>query len=357
MEMGDVPAFVGGERAGNGSSADQSGVSWGGLSGGSEDLLEGNYGGGEEPGYGVRGGGGVWAAERFRALGAEIGNRFSTLPEAFSDHAAEQRRQFQEYGLADKLSYALELPVSVLRWGTIPTVIEETYNRGLLCVATTGSWLFMLGYFNGWTLANIDTVEWLVVAVGAPLIFVAMVCATENVRAPRLSFGTSSPVGAWAISLFGFVVAACWIDTLANELVGVLDTIGTLAHFSRSMLGLTILAWGNSIGDVKTNLAMARRGLGNMAITACIAGPLFNLLMGLGAGVIANCSREGTDFLEAKLTTDILVGIVLICTNCAAMIIAGAYRRGRIPRKFGYLSLALYLLYLVLSALHILKIL
>ena len=304
----------------------------------------------------MAGGGGranVW--ELLRALLKEARDRFSTLPEAFGDHAAEQRRQFREYGLVDRLAFVLELPLSALRWATISTVIEETYNRGLLCLSAAGSWLFMLGYLTGWTGAGVGLAGWLAVGAGAPLMLVALVCSTENTRPPRMSLGTSSPVGAWAISLAGFVVAACWIDTLASELVGVLDTVGTLAHFSRSILGLTILAWGNSIGDVKTNLAMARRGLGNMAITACVAGPLFNLLMGLGAGVISNCSMEGTAFMEAKLPTDILVGVVLICTNCAAMIAAGAYGRGRIPRKFGYLSLALYLLYLVLSALHIFK--
>ena len=359
VEMGGVPA---GEPDGGGgpspqdSSADQSGTSWGGLSEVSEDLLEG--GGEPGAGYGWRGGGGranVW--ELLRALLEEARDRFSTLPEAFDDHAAEQRRQFREYGLVDRLAFVLELPLSALRWATIPTVIEETYNRGLLCLSAAGSWLFMLGYLTGWTGAGVGLAGWLAVGAGAPLMLVALVCSTENARPPRMSLGTSSPVGAWAISLAGFVVAACWIDTLASELVGVLDTVGTLAHFSRSILGLTILAWGNSIGDVKTNLAMARRGLGNMAITACVAGPLFNLLMGLGAGVISNCSMEGTAFMEAKLPTDILVGVVLICTNCAAMIAAGAYGRGRIPRKFGYLSLALYLLYLVLSALHIFKIL
>jgi len=361
VEMGGVPAGApdGGGGAGpstQGSSADESGASWGGLSGVSEDLLEG----GREPGggYGLQGeGGGANVPKLLRALLEEARDRFSTLPEAFGDHAAEQRRQFQEYGLIDRLAFVLELPLTALRWATIPTVIEETYNRGLLCLSAAGSWLFMLGYLTDWTGAGVGSAGWLAVGVGAPLTLVALVCATENSRPPRLSLGTSNPLGAWAISLVGFVVAACWIDTLASELVGVLDTIGTLAHFSRSILGLTILAWGNSIGDVKTNLAMARRGLGNMAITACVAGPLFNLLMGLGAGVLANCSREGTDFLEVGLPTDILVGIVLICTNCAAMIAAGAYGRGRIPRKFGYLSLALYLLYLVLSALHIVKIL
>ena len=47
------------------------------------------------------------------------------------------------------------------------------------------------------------------------------------------------------------------------------------------VLGLTVLAWGNSIGDFSTNMAMARKGLANMALTACYAGPVFNLLVRL----------------------------------------------------------------------------
>lgn len=46
------------------------------------------------------------------------------------------------------------------------------------------------------------------------------------------------------------------------------------------VLGLTVLAWGNSIGDFSTNMAMAKKGLANMALTACYAGPVFNLLVG-----------------------------------------------------------------------------
>ena len=45
-----------------------------------------------------------------------------------------------------------------------------------------------------------------------------------------------------------------------------------------------MLAWGNSIGDLSTNMAMARKGLANMAMTACFAGPVFNMLVGLGLG-------------------------------------------------------------------------
>jgi len=37
-------------------------------------------------------------------------------------------------------------------------------------------------------------------------------------------------------------------------------------------LGLTILAWGNSVGDTITNASVAKRGLAKMAITGCFAG-------------------------------------------------------------------------------------
>ena len=54
-------------------------------------------------------------------------------------------------------------------------------------------------------------------------------------------------------------------------------------HACVQVLGLTVLAWGNSVGDMSTNMAMARKGLANMAMTACYAGPVFNLLVGTSA--------------------------------------------------------------------------
>jgi solute carrier family 24 (sodium/potassium/calcium exchanger), member 6 len=43
-----------------------------------------------------------------------------------------------------------------------------------------------------------------------------------------------------------------------------------------------VLAWGNSSGDLVTNLAVSRAGYPNMALAGCFGGPLFNLLIGLG---------------------------------------------------------------------------
>ncbi|CAG2170110.1 unnamed protein product [Oppiella nova] len=50
---------------------------------------------------------------------------------------------------------------------------------------------------------------------------------------------------------------------------------------SDAILGLIILAWGNSL-DLISDLSMARRGYPGIGISACFGGPLLNLLLGLG---------------------------------------------------------------------------
>merc|ERR1711865_1253900 len=56
---------------------------------------------------------------------------------------------------------------------------------------------------------------------------------------------------------------------------------------------LTVLAWGNSIGDLVADLSVARAGSPNMAVTACFAGPLFNMLVGLGVSFFVQCAATG----------------------------------------------------------------
>ena len=61
-----------------------------------------------------------------------------------------------------------------------------------------------------------------------------------------------------------------------------LQLLGYISGIAPAYLGLTLLALGNSIGDLVADLAIAKMGLGELAITGCVAGPLFNLLAGLG---------------------------------------------------------------------------
>jgi Ca2+/Na+ antiporter len=57
------------------------------------------------------------------------------------------------------------------------------------------------------------------------------------------------------------------------------------------VLALTIIAWGNGLGDMSSDVAMTKRGFGEMAITATVAGPLFNILVGLGTAQVTSLLR------------------------------------------------------------------
>jgi solute carrier family 24 (sodium/potassium/calcium exchanger), member 6 len=73
-----------------------------------------------------------------------------------------------------------------------------------------------------------------------------------------------------------------WIYFFANVIVDLLVLFGIMTDVSASMLGLTVLSWGNSVGDAIASISISKRGFGEMAMTGCVAGPVFNLLLGLG---------------------------------------------------------------------------
>lgn len=84
------------------------------------------------------------------------------------------------------------------------------------------------------------------------------------------------------LALLGFVVSIAWIATLAAEVVSILKTIGVIMKISDSVLGLTVFAFGNSIGDLVANITIAKLGYPLMALGACFGGPMLNILIGIG---------------------------------------------------------------------------
>lgn len=80
----------------------------------------------------------------------------------------------------------------------------------------------------------------------------------------------------------GFVVSIAWISTIASQVVGALKALAVICNMSHAIMGLTIFAVGNSLGDLVADITVAKLGYPVMALSACFGGPMLNILLGIG---------------------------------------------------------------------------
>jgi sodium/potassium/calcium exchanger 6 len=133
------------------------------------------------------------------------------------------------------------------------------------------------------------------------------------------------------LSLLGFLVAISWIATIATEVVSLLKTIGVILNISDSLLGLTIFAVGNSLGDLVADITVAKLGYPVMALSACFGGPMLNILLGIGLGglyMTINGRNAGHNEAVASVGTavqvlpyEIAISKVLVISGASLLVI------------------------------------
>ena len=89
-----------------------------------------------------------------------------------------------------------------------------------------------------------------------------------------------------------------------------------------------------------------------MAMTACFATPVFNMLLGLGVGFLFLLKSD--DHTGAAAPVELGLGIAVafgfLAPNCACLLAFGALTRDhRVPREYGFGALAMYAAYLAAS--------
>ncbi|BDA43166.1 probable mitochondrial sodium/calcium exchanger protein [Coccomyxa sp. Obi] len=250
-------------------------------------------------------------------------------------------------GVLERIASIAEWPLLVLRRATVPIVEQEFYSRPWFLTSLVFGPPAAMYYLQlGWVPMGI--------ALGAGCVASALAAwATKSAKEtpPAWRLGLSFPIGSAIIAAVGFVLAAMWIDTIATELVSMLEYLGLLSGISHTVLGLTVLAWGNSVGDMSTNMAMARKGLANMAMTACYAGPVFNLLVGAALGFIRLLASKGLASVQVQITENVVASCVCIIVMCVGVIGVGLTNKYHLPAKFGLLLIGMYIAYLTVSIL------
>ncbi|KAK6589337.1 sodium calcium cation exchanger having 12 transmembrane domains and signal peptide [Cryptosporidium xiaoi] len=93
--------------------------------------------------------------------------------------------------------------------------------------------------------------------------------------------------------LFGIIMSIYWNGVLVNELVECIRVIGLTLGIKPAILGLTIVAMGNSIADLFANVAVSRAGHAHMGLAGCYGACVFLLLFGFGSSVFVRTIQLG----------------------------------------------------------------
>lgn len=149
----------------------------------------------------------------------------------------------------------------------------------------------------------------------------------------------------YIFSFLGFVTSISWISIFATEIIGVLKAISIIYHLSDAILGITIFALGNSIGDFISNLTIATMGMPIMAFGACFGGPLLSLSsLGL-SGILTN---KTDNFGDLKISIEysrtlIIISIALIL-NIIVLLILTTRNDWFLDRKIGFVLIGNWIL-------------
>lgn len=145
----------------------------------------------------------------------------------------------------------------------------------------------------------------------------------------------------------------CWAASAALTCiatVGLLLSLGLFLGVSNTILGLTVLAWGNSLGDLVADVTVAKEGLPAMAIAGCFAGPMFNMLMGLGLSTTIATLRVGSISLGADSSTVNLSFFMLLLSLVSSMVVV-PLSGFRFTRPYGIVMIIAYFAFLTVTIL------
>lgn len=231
----------------------------------------------------------------------------------FLKKGVESEESWEEMSWIKKVIYiCIDAPLDFIRRLTIPPADSEMWNRRIAAVVPFFSvfWVFittgMINFYDAPPIA-------FYVAEGVALIVSIIICfVTPLNHGPRR--------GMIVFAVFAFLLSILWIWFFANIIIDLLGVLGLIMGFKPIFLVLTLLAWGNSVGDLMANSAVAKKGFARMAMTGCFAGPLFNLLIGLGAILILS-AINGINTEGEKLTNDITLLIAISCELVQLIII------------------------------------
>ena len=153
----------------------------------------------------------------------------------------------------------------VCQRATCPLVEEKTWNVWWSALGLVFAPQLLFFVLDGWKmhLGWVWAIAILALGVTSALEFLWCTASQKELPTGRLK---------GVFIALAFVMSCVWTYLIANEVVGMLTVLGVVCRVSDAIMGVTLLAWGNGLGDLFCDVALAREGHPRMAAAGCFGG-------------------------------------------------------------------------------------
>ncbi|XP_017586087.1 PREDICTED: sodium/potassium/calcium exchanger 2 isoform X2 [Corvus brachyrhynchos] len=149
------------------------------------------------------------------------------------------------------------------------------------------------------------------------------------------------------ITFFGSI---SWIAFFSYLMVWWAHQVGETIGITEEIMGLTILAAGTSIPDLITSVIVARKGLGDMAVSSSVGSNIFDITVGLPLPWLLYAVVNS--FTPVTVSSNgLFCAIVLLFIMLLFVILSIASCKWRMNKILGFLMFGLYFVFLIVSVL------
>ncbi|KAH3672411.1 hypothetical protein WICMUC_004247 [Wickerhamomyces mucosus] len=260
-------------------------------------------------------------------------------------------KDFSDKSVVEKIFTVICLPLTTVLLLTIPIVysdsdrnikhellLENEYILTLIkCCNAPFIATLLIGYGNGWNISSF----WM--GLIPTLVSLCLGLFIRHVRKSYQNNYNSKIIKFFnfSIAFLGFIIAVTWISTIATELISIIKFFSIVFNLSDAILGVTIFAVGNSLGDFICNISVANMGFPMMALSACFGSPLLNVLLGIGCSSLYIIPLKGSD-IEINFSNTLLVSFITVLVNLIFLLIMVPLNEWQMNKTIGLTMIGLW---------------
>lgn len=171
----------------------------------------------------------------------------------------------------------------------------------------------------------------------APILF-PLAFSTPDVRRPK-----------WKMFFpITFIMSILWIAVFSYLMVWWTETLGRTIGLGEKpeIMGLTLIAAGTSVPDLITSVIVARKGLGDMAVSSSLGSNLFDICVGLPIPWLIAMAIGKTIQVEAE---GMFCSVLMLFAMLLAIIITIAICKWKMTKILGLTMFLSYFVYLAVA--------